>query len=59
MKIAVSYMDAKQIGPDSWKMVRLTYIFSSSDTFDYIMDQLSIKDFSILEFSKIEDEDGS
>ena len=57
MKIAVSYMDAKQIGPEDWKMIRLTYIFDSSKSFDYIMDQLSIKDFSILEFSKIEDED--
>ena len=55
MKIAVSYMDAKQIGPDDWKMVRLTYIFDSSDSFDYIIEQLGIKDFSILEFSKIID----
>ena len=57
MKIVVSYMDAKQIGPESWKMVRLSFIFDSSKSIDYIMDQLSIKDFSILEFSKVEDED--
>ena len=57
MKIVVSYMDSKQIGTERWKMVRLSFIFDSSKSIDYIMDQLSIKDFSILEFSKVEDED--